>query len=65
MTTQRHPDPNADEFVCDECGKIDDIENSHKPEGKKGKLICTACYIKQTILENSAGQKNVDFISQN
>ena len=37
-------DPADDDmFVCDRCGGVFDIEDSIKPEGKKGPIVCPAC----------------------
>jgi hypothetical protein len=32
-----------DEFRCEKCKQVFDIENSVKPEGKKGPIICVEC----------------------
>jgi len=35
-----------DLFECDECHIIFDIDDSHKPKGKKGSMICQVCLAK-------------------
>jgi len=34
-----------DEFQCESCGNIFDVEDGIKPDGKKGALYCTGCAI--------------------
>jgi hypothetical protein len=39
-----HPDPaDSDRFVCDGCHKKFDIDDSIKPLGKKGPMLCPGC----------------------
>lgn len=42
-----------DDFICERCGGIFDVEDSVKPYGKKGPMLCTSCAEKEN--EDSTG----------
>jgi hypothetical protein len=39
---EKHADPSADEFECEACHKVLDIEDSVR-DGRKGPLLCPEC----------------------
>lgn len=36
-----------DSFICESCGYLFDVDDSIKPQGKKGPMICVTCADKE------------------
>lgn len=41
--------PADDDFICEHCGAIFDVEESVKPYGKKGPMLCATCADKEEV----------------
>lgn len=52
-------EPRDDEFVCDACGGIFDVEDSFKPQGKKGPMICPKCNSTLYVVDHASGGEEI------